>query len=32
MNIKDIHEGVDFYFNNRSHALKFIDFLQVGLG
>jgi hypothetical protein len=29
VNIKDIHEGVDFYFNNRAHAVKFVDFLQV---
>lgn len=28
VNIKDIHEGVDFFFSNRAHALKFIDFLQ----
>eukprot|EP00798_Chlamydomonas_sp_ICE-L_P016520 gene16520-22747_t len=26
--IKDIHEGVDFYFQQRGHALKLIDFLQ----
>jgi nonsense-mediated mRNA decay protein 3 len=30
VNIKDIHEGVDFFFGNRAHALKFVDFLQVG--
>lgn len=29
INIKDIHEGLDFYFSNRAHALKLIDFLQV---
>lgn len=28
VNIKDIHEGVDFFFGNRAHALKFVDFLQ----
>ena len=22
-------QGVDFYFANRSHAVKFIDFLQT---
>ena len=27
-NVKDIHEGVDFFFTNRQHAIKFIDFLQ----
>ncbi len=27
-NVKDIHEGVDFFFANRQHAIKFIDFLQ----
>ncbi|GAX83461.1 hypothetical protein CEUSTIGMA_g10886.t1 [Chlamydomonas eustigma] len=27
-NIKDIHEGVDFFFATRAHALKFVDFLQ----
>lgn len=29
INIKDIHEGLDFFFANRAHGLKFIDFLQV---
>lgn len=28
VNVKDIHEGVDFFFANRAHAVKFIDFLQ----
>jgi hypothetical protein len=28
-NIKDIHEGLDFFFSHRAHALKLIDFLQV---
>lgn len=28
INVKEMHEGVDFYFANRNHALKFIDFLQ----
>lgn len=28
LKVKDIHEGVDFYFGTRAHALKFIDFLQ----
>lgn len=28
MQIKDIHEGVDFFYSQRGHALKFIDFLQ----
>ena len=28
INIKDIHEGLDFFFANRAHAVKFIDFLQ----
>lgn len=27
INIKQIHDGVDFFFSNRSHALKFVDFL-----
>jgi nonsense-mediated mRNA decay protein 3 len=27
--INDIHEGLDFFFSNRAHALKLIDFLQV---
>jgi len=27
-NIKEMPEGVDFFFQHRSHALKFIDFLQ----
>ncbi|EFJ40518.1 hypothetical protein VOLCADRAFT_69446, partial [Volvox carteri f. nagariensis] len=26
--IKDIHEGIDFFYSQRGHALKFIDFLQ----
>ncbi|PSC72831.1 60S ribosomal export NMD3-like [Micractinium conductrix] len=29
VNVKEMHEGVDFYFANRSHAVKFIDFLQT---
>ncbi|CAL5219010.1 g766 [Coccomyxa viridis] len=28
INIKDVHGGVDFFFNNRAHALKFISFVQ----
>ena len=28
VNIKNIGGGMDFYFSNRSHAIKFIDFLQ----
>lgn len=28
VNVKNIHEGVDFYFGSRAHAIKFIDFLQ----
>lgn len=27
INIKQIHDGVDFFFSNRSHAVKFVDFL-----
>ncbi|KAJ9534620.1 hypothetical protein QJQ45_002905 [Haematococcus lacustris] len=26
--VTDIHEGIDFFFSSRSHALKLIDFLQ----
>uniref|UniRef100_A0A383VQ78 60S ribosomal export protein NMD3 n=1 Tax=Tetradesmus obliquus TaxID=3088 RepID=A0A383VQ78_TETOB len=28
INIKDNHEGLDFFFANRAHGLKIIDFLQ----
>lgn len=28
INIKQMHEGVDFYYANRSHALKFVDFMN----
>jgi nonsense-mediated mRNA decay protein 3 len=28
LSIKDIHEGIDFYFAKRSHAIKFVDFLN----
>ncbi len=28
-NIRDIHEGIDFFFSHRAHGSKFIDFLQV---
>ena len=28
VNVKNIHEGVDFYFGSRAHANKFVDFLQ----
>uniref|UniRef100_A0A0C9S8J4 60S ribosomal export protein NMD3 n=1 Tax=Wollemia nobilis TaxID=56998 RepID=A0A0C9S8J4_9CONI len=27
VNIKQVHEGVDFFFANRSHGLKFVSFL-----
>ena len=27
INIKQIHDGVDFFFSSRSHALKLVDFL-----
>lgn len=26
--IKKKHEGLDFFYSNRSHGVKFIDFLQ----
>jgi nonsense-mediated mRNA decay protein 3 len=26
--ITDIHEGLDFFFGSRAHALKLVDFLQ----
>lgn len=28
INVKDRPDGLDFYFNNRSHAIKLIEFLQ----
>lgn len=28
VNVRDIHEGVDFFFANRAHAQRFVDFLQ----
>ena len=28
VNVKNIHEGIDFYFGSRAHANKFVDFLQ----
>lgn len=28
INIKEAHEGIDFYFSQRNHAEKFIDFLK----
>ncbi|KAL4198052.1 hypothetical protein AMTRI_Chr03g138280 [Amborella trichopoda] len=27
INVKQIHMGIDFFFGNRSHAVKFVDFL-----
>ncbi|KAJ7525592.1 hypothetical protein O6H91_17G057900 [Diphasiastrum complanatum] len=27
INIKQMHDGVDFFYSNRSHALKLLDFL-----
>ena len=27
-NVKQTPDGLDFYFNSRSHAMKFVDFLQ----
>lgn len=28
INIKEFPDGLDFYFHNRSHAVKFVEFLQ----
>ncbi|KAF2219141.1 NMD3 family-domain-containing protein [Elsinoe ampelina] len=28
INIKEVHEGIDFYFGARNHAEKFVDFLN----
>jgi len=28
VNIKEQHDGIDFFFSHRSHALKMIDFLR----
>lgn len=28
VNVKEIHEGIDFYFGSRAHANKFLDFLS----
>ena len=29
VNIKTVRDGIDFYFDSRSHAIKFVDFLQA---
>uniref|UniRef100_A0A7N8WSX3 60S ribosomal export protein NMD3 n=1 Tax=Mastacembelus armatus TaxID=205130 RepID=A0A7N8WSX3_9TELE len=28
LNIKEIHEGIDFYYGSKQHAQKMVDFLQ----
>lgn len=28
INIKEVHDGIDFYFGQRNHAEKFVDFLK----
>lgn len=28
-NIKEVHQGLDFYFGNRQHGVKMVDFLQA---
>jgi 60S ribosomal export protein NMD3 len=28
INVKEFPDGLDFFFHNRSHAVKFVDFLQ----
>eukprot|EP00192_Tetraselmis_astigmatica_P024375 CAMPEP_0117664538 /NCGR_PEP_ID=MMETSP0804-20121206/9282_1 /TAXON_ID=1074897 /ORGANISM="Tetraselmis astigmatica, Strain CCMP880" /LENGTH=504 /DNA_ID=CAMNT_0005471795 /DNA_START=246 /DNA_END=1760 /DNA_ORIENTATION=+ len=28
LKVKDIHEGIDFFFANRAHGTKLVDFLQ----
>ncbi|KAG7215608.1 hypothetical protein INR49_022134 [Caranx melampygus] len=28
LNIKEIHEGIDFYYGTKQHAQKMVDFLQ----
>lgn len=27
VNVKEVHNGIDFYFANRAHASRFVDFL-----
>eukprot|EP00245_Coleochaete_scutata_P015305 TRINITY_DN6769_c0_g1_i1.p1 TRINITY_DN6769_c0_g1~~TRINITY_DN6769_c0_g1_i1.p1 ORF type:complete len:529 (-),score=109.84 TRINITY_DN6769_c0_g1_i1:362-1948(-) len=29
INIKQMHDGLDFFYGNRSHALKLVDFLNA---
>eukprot|EP00898_Chlorokybus_atmophyticus_P007343 jgi/Chlat1/760/Chrsp104S00026 len=29
VNIKEMHDGVDFFYANRSHAMKFVEFLNA---
>lgn len=29
INIRKMHDGVDFFFGSRSHALKFVDFMNA---
>lgn len=29
INIKEKHQGIDFYFGNRQHGVKLVDFLQA---
>jgi nonsense-mediated mRNA decay protein 3 len=28
INIKEVHDGIDFFFSQRNHAEKFVDFLK----
>lgn len=28
VNIKEVDEGIDFYFKNKSHANRLVDFIQ----
>lgn len=29
INIKEVHDGIDFYFAQRNHAEGFVDFLKA---
>ncbi|CAI5503965.1 unnamed protein product [Closterium sp. Naga37s-1] len=29
INIRQVHDGIDFYYANRSHAQKFVDFVSA---
>ena len=31
LNVKEVHEGLDFFFKSKAHSIRLVDFLQVNI-